>query len=139
MVVLDASVWVARLLTDEVRHSQSRTWLLDWMSGGSTLVVPRIFVAEVGAAVARRTDSGRRGQRAIAQVRNEPLIEIRDLTRERWDRGADLAAQLQLRAADAAYVTLAEELGLPLLTWDQEILTRASDVIDVRTPNQMPI
>ena len=138
MVVLDANVWVASLLGDEPKHIDSDRWLYDWLSNERSLVVPALFVVEVGSAVARRRRSALEGNIAIARVETEPLLDIRDQSPHLWSSGARHAANLQIRAADAIYVALAADLGLPLVTWDQEILDRAADVIDVRTPDQMP-
>lgn len=136
MVVLDASVWVANLLDDEPKHLASRRWRYDRMSTGAGVVVPLMF--GVGSAVSRRRRSAADGALAVVRIRDEPLIEIRDAGRPLWDRAIDLTPRLHLRAADALYVTLAEVLGVPHVTWDQEILDRSADAIDVRTPNQGP-
>ena len=34
----------------------------------------------------------------------------------------ELAIRLRLRGADAVYVALAEQLGIPIVTWDGEML-----------------
>jgi predicted nucleic acid-binding protein len=49
-----------------------------------------------------------------------------------------VAADLGLRGADAVYVALAHQLGLTLVTWDREQLTRTASMIVSRTPDQMP-
>jgi predicted nucleic acid-binding protein len=40
-----------------------------------------------------------------------------------------IAANLGLRGADAIYVATAKLLNLPLLTWDQEQLTKPAGII----------
>lgn len=139
MVVLDASVWVANLVADEPRHVESRRWLREWLSAGSGLVVPHVFLVEVGSAISRRRQRAGDGEGAVARIRSEPLIEVRHVSRENWERATVLAPRLQLRTGDVLYVTLAEQLEIPLVTWDQEILDRAASVVDVRTPDRVPI
>lgn len=51
---------------------------------------------------------------------------------------SDLAKDLRLRGADSVYVALAARFGLPLVTWDQELLERAASRIDVRIPGAGP-
>lgn len=139
MVVLDANVWVAMLLNEEPRHDESESWLHAWMGAERGLKVPSLFVVEVGSAIARRRKQPAEGMNAIHDIRREPTVDIVLPSFGLWEAAAERAAQLLIRGADAVYVAMAEELRLPLVTWDQEILDRASDVIDVRTPDQMPI
>jgi predicted nucleic acid-binding protein len=45
-----------------------------------------------------------------------------------------IAANLGLRGADAIYVAVAEQLRLPLITWDNEQEEKAKTSVDVRAP-----
>ena len=45
-----------------------------------------------------------------------------------------MAANLQLRGADAVYVAVAHSMGIPLVTWDQELRVRSSGFIEVLQP-----
>ena len=47
---------------------------------------------------------------------------------------ARLAAQCQLRGADAIYVATAQFLNIPLITWDRQQRERAASVIATRAP-----
>jgi predicted nucleic acid-binding protein len=46
----------------------------------------------------------------------------------------DIAANYRLRGADAIYVAAARQLGITLLTWDTEQLTRPAAIITAVTP-----
>ena len=46
----------------------------------------------------------------------------------------DIAANLQLRAADAIYVAVAKQLNIPLVSWDKEQLRKASSLLTTYTP-----
>ncbi len=48
---------------------------------------------------------------------------------------ADIAADLRLRAGDATYVALAYQLNIPLISWDNEQLERASNLVTTYTPD----
>jgi hypothetical protein len=49
-----------------------------------------------------------------------------------------MAADLQLRAGDASYVTLARQLNIPLVSWDREQLQKAGSLIATCTPGNYP-
>jgi predicted nucleic acid-binding protein len=46
----------------------------------------------------------------------------------------NIAAHYGLRGADAIYVAVAKQVGIPLLTWDNEQLTRPAAIISAITP-----
>jgi len=48
------------------------------------------------------------------------------------------AAELKRRGADAVYVAVAESLGAPLVTWDEERLTRLAGAITVQGADSLP-
>jgi predicted nucleic acid-binding protein len=55
VVVVDASVWVSRLVTDEVFHTTSRRWLSQHAYESRQWVAPALMSAEMVGAIARRT------------------------------------------------------------------------------------
>jgi predicted nucleic acid-binding protein len=62
-------------------------------------------------------------------------MELVDFERQQSRLSAQLAAELRLRrGADATYVALALERGVPLITWDKEQIERGGLRIEVRTP-----
>lgn len=138
-MVVDATVWISALIKSDVNHLPSEIWRQSWLRNPSRIVLPIIALAEVGGAISRRIGSPFVADRLVASLSSDPKIEIRDLDRNLGQQAARVASRYRLRGADAVYVALATDLGLPLVTWDQEILDRASDIIDLRTPNQMPI
>jgi predicted nucleic acid-binding protein len=132
--VLDASVWVSTLRTSDVNHVVSRRWVVDWTGAGNRIRVPRLFLAEVAGAVARTSAEPAIGRKAITDIVTNPAMEVHSVDDILVDLASQYAADLLLRGSDAVYVALANRLDLPLITWDNEQLTRAAKVIDVRTP-----
>ncbi len=49
-------------------------------------------------------------------------------------QASKIAANHQLRGADALYVAVAAQLNIPLVSWDKEHLSRASNLITTYTP-----
>ncbi len=86
------------------------------------------------APVARPARDPALGRLAVADVLGDPGITIVAIDKVLAETAAYHASDLFLRGADAIYVALAERLAIPLVTWDQELMTRAATLIEVRTP-----
>ncbi len=135
MIVIDANVWVARFIRTEPRYQHSRQFIRRMLRLRERIAAPRFLLVEVASAVMRQLNDAPTAQQAIQQIQS-----LRDC---RWlavddrliNRAIDVAIDLQLTAADALYVAVAEQLNVPLYTWDHEILTRAPQRIRVYSPS----
>ncbi|MDQ1301972.1 MAG: hypothetical protein QG637_1894 [Chloroflexota bacterium] len=134
MTVVDASVWVSRLVPQDVHHAQSCSWLEQYTAAGKLLVAPVLLLPELAGAIARRTGLSELGQQAIQAILRIPGLRLVTLDGRLGLEAARLAADLRLRGADAVYVAVAHRLRLPLITWDEEQRLRAATAIVVRTP-----
>jgi len=63
-----------------------------------------------------------------------PEVSLVQIDQALVEDATDLAASLRLKGADAYYVALAMTLGLPLVTFDKEQLTRTTGVITTIRP-----
>lgn len=135
MIVLDASVWVSGLVSEDVNHRTSRKWLENSAARAEKHVVPVLLTVEVAGAIARRTGSTDLARRALQQVLRFPLLRLIPVGQRLSKEAARLAAQLGLRGADAVYVATAYLLTLSLITWDQDQMVRSAQIITVSTPN----
>jgi predicted nucleic acid-binding protein len=122
--VLDAAVVVSALRESEPHHQACLRRCGRVFSGREPLVVPAIFDLEVCAALVRR---------GVALPRVEQFLAAHLPDRHRVVIGprAVVAAQrivrtTRLRAADSLYVWVAARFGLPLVTIDEEVLSRAA-------------
>jgi predicted nucleic acid-binding protein len=132
-MVVDASVWVSRLVPQDVHHAATREWLEQQARSGQLFVAPVLALAEVAGAISRR--AGRRlARRAIVVLLRVPGLRLVPIDTRLGQSAARLAADLALRGADAVYVAMAHHLNLPLTTWDGEQRERANRLIVVRSP-----
>jgi predicted nucleic acid-binding protein len=135
VIVVDATVWVSRLVTQDVFHQQSRRWLSAHTAAGGRLIGPALLPPEVAGAVSRRTGDPSLARRAVESLLQLPSLRLVPLDPQLAQAAAELAADLGLRGADAVYVATAQVLHLPLLTWDQEQRDRAGRVVAVYSPD----
>ncbi len=107
------------------------------MAAGGVLVISEWFIFEVAAAIGRRV-SPLLGQRAYLRVYSLSQITIVPMSRQLMQDSAATAAALRLRAGDAVYVALAQQLGLPVVSWDGEIAQRGGPRVLVFDPGNFP-
>jgi len=129
--VVDASVWVARLVPQDEFHETVKGWMKRWHAEGRQLISPTLLLAEVGGAIARRTGDPALGEKAITQLERLPGLRLVEMDHELVHAAATLAAQLGLRGADSLYVATAQQLRLPLVTFDVEQRERAKAVVTI--------
>ena len=130
-VVVDASVWVARLIAGDVFHDTSRRWLEGKRSGGEHFLAPSLLLAEVAGAIARRTGEADLARKATAALKQLEDLRLVEMEAELGQIAADLAATLGLRGADAFYVAVAAHLSVPLATLDTDQQGRAAKVVEI--------
>lgn len=135
MIVTDASVWVSHLIAQETHHAITRRWLLAVVHSRTVIAAPALLLAEVGGAVARRTADAGLGRQAVRHILSTPNLRLVYTDSELGMLAADLAADQRLRGADALYVAVAHRLNIPLVSWDQEQIARASGAITAYMPD----
>lgn len=133
-VVVDASVWVSRFIPQEIHHATSRLWMEQYISEGGLLVAPALIQVEVAAGIARQTGQPALAKAAIAFLNSLRAMRFVPLDSVLVSAAVDIAADLQLRAGDASYVAVANQLSIPLVSWDREQVERASRLIATYTP-----
>jgi len=133
-MVVDASVWVSRLVPQDIHYAVSRRWLAEQLANGELIIAPMILLAEIAAAVSRRTGDSDLAWRVILTLHQLPALRLVPIDVRLGQEAARLAAELRLRGADALYVAVAHALQLPLVTWDREQRERAAQLISVMEP-----
>lgn len=134
MIVLDASVWVSFLLPPDANHALTYRWLSDRLRQGEAIVAPVLLLAEVGGAIARQTNRPLLGQKTIDWLLSIANLRLIGLDHAAGMRAAQIAAERQLRGADAIYVATAAALHIPLVSWDRQQLARAGEIVLAHSP-----
>jgi predicted nucleic acid-binding protein len=137
MIVTDASVWVSHLIAQEVNHSVSRRWLTETVNQSEVIAAPALMLAEVSGAIARRTGHTDLGHKALNHILSTPELRLVYTDSELGMLAARLAADHHLRGADALYVAVAAYLDIPLISWDQQQLDRAVEIVKGFRPGEM--
>jgi len=134
-VVIDASVWVSRLMPLEVDHEVSKLWIESFTKAGGQLIAPVFWQIDVAAAISRRTGRSAVTERALKVLNRTDAMHFIPLNSALVRAAIDVATKLQLRAGDSIYVALARQLNIPLVSWDKEQLQRTANAITTYTPS----
>ena len=134
MIVVDASVWISILMKNDFFHRQSYAWFEAYSVTKSGIAAPSLLLAEMAGGIARRTDDARMGKASIRYLMALEDVKIVSIDYELALIAAELASECRLRGADAIYVALAHKLEVPLLSWDQEQITRVQNVVKAGVP-----
>lgn len=135
MTVIDASVMVSALGPGDVFQQVSRAWLDRQIEEDRPLAAPYLMLSELAGAIARVTGDPADGHAAVAFVLAIPSFELIPDVGEPPTLATQLAADLQLKGADATYVAVAVQLEMDLRTWDREQLERGAAVVTTHRPS----
>ena len=129
-IVVDASIWVARLVSEDVFYEPVKEWMYARLEEDDQFLAPSLLLAEIGGAISRRTTS-LLGLKAIEQVQSLPGLQLIEMEHALIRDAAQLAAELGLRGADSTFVAVAARLDLPLITLDVDQKERAAKRVKV--------
>lgn len=129
--VLDASVWVARLVPQDTFHKTVKSWMSNERISGAQFISPSLLLAEVAGAVSRRATTALARQ-VLKDLETLPGLRIVEMDHALLFDAASLAADLGLRGADSVYVAVAKRLDLPLVTFEAEQRERAKKTIHIQ-------
>lgn len=133
-IVVDASLWVARLVQGDAFYAVSVGWFARQRATGSLFVAPALLLVEVAAAISRRTGDGELAQRAVDALQALPDLRLVHMDQDVVRAATDVAARLGVRGADAFYIAVAQRLRVPLVTLDKDQAQRAQALVKVVVP-----
>ena len=128
-LVIDTSVIAASFLDSEEFHERARAHIDALENGDFTFHLPMLVAVEVMAVVSRRPQRNRQAlmltwRQNLTDWERDGKLALYPLDRNRMERALETAGHYKLRGSDSVIVSLAEELSMPLKTFDREILAR---------------
>lgn len=125
--VVDSTVWVAALVSNDPHHQRAQQFFQEFRQGLHLCHLSRLVLVEVCAAIIRRTQSRGLGLAVHGEFikwGQQGLIRWYDLDAQRMEQAVGASMSYRLRGADSVIVALADELQIPVRTFDNEILQR---------------
>lgn len=133
-LTVDASVFVAAARAHEPNHPASRQFVERVRRSAIALRCPSLLLVECSAALARTTGDIALARQLVALVEALPGMRFVSLNRSAARRASATAAAHRLRGGDAVYAAVASQARAVLITWNEEMLTRASSLVTTMTP-----
>ncbi len=104
-------------------------YIIGLESGDYNFHLPILVIVEVISAVSRQVKRNRiaalaRVNASFSEWERTGKIVLYTLDRERMEHAIGIAIRFRLKGADSVIAALAEELAIPLKTFDSEVLDR---------------
>ena len=138
--VLDSSVLVASLIPSDKYYNEGTIVVKRLLVSDDVVYGSAIVPVEVCAAVARRTKdkvSARETRVQIAKWISLGRLHMLYLNAGRMRRAQEIAIEYYVRGMDAIIVQIAEEMKIPLVTFDQPLAERISSIVKAITQDNL--
>ncbi|MCH8744341.1 MAG: type II toxin-antitoxin system VapC family toxin [Chloroflexi bacterium] len=128
--MIDSSIIVSYLVESDSRHQMALSYFSGLENGDYSFHAPMLVPVEVAGVLGRREPLPNRlaillrWQQTISDWEEAGKITLYPLNRDRMNNAVNITQQNRLRGADSIVAGLAQELDMPLKTFDQEILQR---------------
>ena len=127
-LVVDASVWVAAADSSDRFWELSRSFLTVAAERNIAVSIPAFAEVEVTCALARRVRDAQTGKMLGSGILKSLARKVHATDAVLIKGAVAIGADLFLRAGDALYAALADRVGGQIVTWDNELVSRANAV-----------
>ena len=134
VVVLDASVWLSSILRTDVNHPRAVAWINKHIHSGGSFVAPYLLMVEVAATVRRVTQQEPDARKALHDLLAFTYLRLLPMDQKLIEDAAEISILLSIKSGDSFYVAVAQQVGVPLVTFDQEQLARPAGIITTIIP-----
>ncbi len=128
MLTVDANVWVAAFDARDRFHEASSAFFRSVAREGLRMNGPEFLALEVSCALARRARDARIGMASYERLRAHPALSLVPVGSDSIEAAQAIGSRYFLRGADALYAAAASRTGSPLITWDEELLSRFAGI-----------
>ncbi|MCH8799457.1 MAG: type II toxin-antitoxin system VapC family toxin [Chloroflexi bacterium] len=130
-IVVDSNILIASFLDFDALHQRSQPYIAGLENESYIFHLPMIVVVEIISALSRRPTSNRlallaRANQSLLAWEESGRISLYPLDQKRLNLSLTVAQRDRLRGADSVVAALAEELGISLKTFDDDILAKFS-------------
>ena len=119
MAVIDASVWVSRVMENDKFHEQAKKILLSIDLSGEKIYIPAIAFTEVAGVIKRTTKDNGAASAAVYEMKEMGLNVMADFDKLE-PIATEIAIKYSIKGMDAYYLAVAQLTKSKLYTFDQQ-------------------
>jgi len=132
-IVVDSNVWVGYWLRRQEQYPAASALVQELQQGLQKCHIPRLVIVEVCSTILREVERPSLASALLLHIKEtfaewevSGSIKLYDLNEERANSAIDMNSRLtrHLKGSDSIIAALAQELNLPLKTFDIEIQQR---------------
>ncbi len=128
-MIVDANVVLRAIFPDEAQ-SQAQLLIRDHITGRVPLKAPALLPYELSNAIWQAEKRGRIS-RSLANEILQTIARLElEIVTQAWGEMLPMARQFGCSAYDAAYLSLAQTTGEPLMTGDRRLYSAVHDRLD---------
>lgn len=132
MIVLDASVVIKWIFTDEDGGERARYFKERHISGEEIIAVPELFFYEIANVLATNTKLSVENTNEAFSLVWDFGLEVFNFGLEEFSIGIMLSRQYKISLYDAVYIELARRLHCNFVTADRKLYEKALEIKRVR-------
>ena len=127
---VDSNVLIAALLKKDQFYKEAYSKFQEVLKGKAVYHASRLVPVEVCGAINRiagKTDAAR-AQIIMDSLIRKGSIKVYDLNESRMRQATNIALDYKLRGADAVITQIVQELKLPIIVYDNNIIKAAENL-----------
>ncbi len=136
--VVDSNVFVSSLDPNDLFHAECQPLFEKMLSFEIEALCPTLVLVETVCVLRRRTGSEDIARDIYKNLSALPSINWLDITVAVAERACMLGAKTGLKGGDAIVLQVAEQYGVPVVTKDKEIKSKAPTGILIFEPADVP-
>ncbi len=129
-VILDSTVLFSIFYERDKWHKEGMKIFSQFMNKEIEAVIPTLAPPEVCGAMRRETGNYKLAAIIESQLQGwieNGILSAKELTMERMNYSIESAIRYSLKGSDSVFVSLAEESGAELATFDNDIIKKMDD------------
>jgi predicted nucleic acid-binding protein len=130
-VVVDSNVFISLYFETEKFHKTAKKIYEKILLREIEPISSVLMLPEICGGISRRIgkEKAKEVRIEIENLIKKGILKLEEINVERMNSASNLAIDLQIKGSDSIFVSLAKELKIPFLTFDEEMKKKIKDKV----------